>query len=63
MKFTTIIEAIDPHTKELTPYVGPVIEALSYDHAQSICDKNFPYCLVDGEYIGEIIHTFSHDLN
>lgn len=63
MKFTTVIEAIDPHTKELTPYAGPVIEALSYDHAQLICDKNFPYCLVDMESTGEQTHISNFEMN
>ena len=63
MKFTTSIEAINPHTGELSLYNGPVIEAESWDEAQMHCDNRCPYCRVDGEATGETIFLNKFELN
>ena len=63
MHFTTSIEAVNPHTGELTQYNGPVIEANSWDEAQYACDRNCPYCRVDGELTGETVYLNKYELN
>lgn len=64
MKFTTSIEAINPHTGQLDLYEGPVIEAASWDQAQLICDTHgLGYCRVDGEFTGESIFLNKFELN
>lgn len=63
MKFTTSIEAINPHTGQLDLYNGPIIEASSWDDAQYKCDCNMPYCRVDGEFTGETMALLKFELN
>ena len=49
MLFTTTIQAVNPHTKELCTFRGPNIESISFDLAQDWCDNNgMGYCKVDG---------------
>ena len=63
-KFTTSIEAINPHTGELNIFNGPVIEAQSWEQAQFNCDNNgLGYCRVDGEFTGESIFLNKFELN
>lgn len=63
-KFTTSVEAINPHTGELNLFNGPVIEAVSWEQAQYNCDNNgLGYCRVDGEYKGEKPDVLKHELN
>jgi len=64
MTFTTLIQAIDPHTGEFAEYAGPLIEADSWEQAQLRCDAlGLGYCKVDGEFTGEHTHIFKHELN
>jgi hypothetical protein len=64
MRYTTSIQAINPHTGELCLYNGPVIEANTWEQAQFICDNNeMGYCRVDGEFKGDRPHILRHELN
>lgn len=63
MLFTTLIQAINPHTGEFCEYRGIFVEADSYEQAQIWCDKHAPYCKVDGEHTGEETHILKYELN
>ena len=63
MRFTTAIEAINPHTGQLDLYNGPVVDADSWEQAQTVCDNNMPWCRVDGEATGETIFLNKFELN
>ena len=53
--YVTLINAVDPKTGLLCHWVGPDIEAESFDDAVKYCQENgLGYCRVDGEKVGEM---------
>ncbi len=53
--YTTEIKAIRPSDSELITYRGPHVPGISFEDAQSYCEKNgLGYCKVDGILIAEI---------
>lgn len=55
MKFITKLQAIDPVDGELKTWMGPLIEADSFEDADRYCQENgLGYCVVDGIFEGEV---------
>ena len=64
MKFSTQIRAVCPKTGRLLDWMGPVIEAASWDDAESYCQNNGQgYCKITGEWISEQPADREIDLN
>ena len=60
MKWTTLIEAINPKTKELCLWMGPLVDGETQEAAQQWCDENdLGYCRVDARYVEEIDEKLS----
>lgn len=54
-KYITEITAVDPVDGNIKRWMGPYIEAESFDAAQQYCvDNGLGYCLVTGRYVDEI---------
>lgn len=53
-KWVTQIQAIHPHTGELSTWLGEHVEAPTMQLAQSWCDQNKGYLKVVGELVCEI---------
>jgi len=48
-KFATSIKAIDPKTRGLVKFSGPIIEAKTWSAAETYCQENgLGYCKVTG---------------
>jgi hypothetical protein len=52
--FCTRFRAIDPKTGELATWTGPNIPAISWNHAEEIRDRDYPYLTIDGQLRSEI---------
>jgi hypothetical protein len=53
--YYTEIKALSPHTGELKTYIGPKIQAISFEDAQNYCENNgLGYCKVIGICVAEI---------
>lgn len=50
-KFLTSVIAIDNVHGKLGKWVGPIIEADSFEEAEEWCRKNTPYLFVDREVL------------
>jgi hypothetical protein len=50
-KFLTYVIAIDNVHGKLGKWVGPIIEAESFEEAEEWCKKNTPYLFVDREVL------------
>ena len=52
MKFTTELKAIDPKDGELKTWSGPHIDALSWSHAEEVCQMTGRgYLKVTGQFV------------
>ena len=53
--WTTDIQAIDPHSRELVSFMGPLVPGKDRIDAQNYCDRNgLGYCRVIDEFVGEV---------
>lgn len=54
-KWTTLIDALDPQTKDMCLWMGPLVDGETLEDAQKWCNENgLGYCRVDAQYVGEI---------
>jgi hypothetical protein len=60
--YSTELKAIDPLTGELLKWVGPIIPAISWSHAEDFCQNNgFGYLTITGQ-IKSIVGFTVNDL-